>query len=345
MSFLDVKYINMISSRLSRFSWKKYNQLATCRCPICGDSKRNKSKTRFYFYEKKGGFFVKCHNCDFGTTLSKFLEQLDRPVFEQYTLEKYRSGTTGRNESDPEYRFEQPRFGERETSTAVIQREPFSIGLSSLSELQEDHPAVVFLMRRQIPRDKHHLLYFAPNFSEWAKTIDPDKQLGKEPRLIIPIVHEGRLIGANCRSFDPKSTSRYITLRKEKSEDRMWVGLDRVDSTRPVVVVEGPLDSLFIPNAVAIIGLGKCVTLPKELGSDPIFALDNEPRNRELVKVMQELLANKRTICVWPNTVAEKDINEMILAGTSADTIHKTIMENACYGASAVFKLMRWRRC
>lgn len=345
MSFLDVKYINMISSRLSRFSWKKYNQLATCRCPICGDSKRNKSKTRFYFYEKKGGFFVKCHNCDFGTTLSKFLEQLDRPVFEQYTLEKYRDGTTGRNESEPEYRFEQPRFGERKTSTAVIEREPFSIGLSSLSELQEDHPAVVFLLRRQIPRDKHHLLYFAPNFSEWAKTIDPDKQLGKEPRLIIPIIHEGRLIGANCRSFDPKSASRYITLRKEKSEERMWFGLDRVDSSRPVVVVEGPLDSLFIPNAVAIIGLGKCVTLPKELGSDPIFALDNEPRNRELVRTMQELLANKRTICVWPNTVAEKDINEMILAGTSADTIHKTIMENACYGASAVFKLMRWRRC
>ena len=203
----------------------------------------------------------------------------------------------------------------------------------------------MFLLRRQIPRDKHHLLYFAPNFSEWAKTIDPDKQLGKEPRLIIPIVHEGRLIGANCRSFDPKSASRYITLRKEKSEDRMWFGLDRLDSTRPVVVVEGPLDSLFLPNAVAIIGLGKCVTLPKELGSDPIFALDNEPRNRELVKTMQELLANKRTICVWPNTVAEKDINEMILAGTSAETIHKTIMENACYGASAVFKLMRWRRC
>ena len=345
MSFLDVKFINMISSRLTRFSWKKYNQLATCRCPICGDSKRNKSKTRFYFYEKKGGFFVKCHNCDFGTTLSKFLEQFDRGIHEQYTLEKYRSGTTGRNESEPEYKFAEPKFGKCRASTEDVEREPLCVGLSSLSELQEDHPAVVFLLDRQIPRDKHHLLYFAPNFGVWAKTIDPDMQLGNEPRLIIPIVHEGRLIGANCRSFDPKSASRYITLRKEKSEDRMWFGLDRVDSTRPVVVVEGPLDSLFIPNAVAIIGLGKCVTLPKELGSDPIFALDNEPRNRELVRTMQELLANKRTICVWPNTVAEKDINEMILAGTSAETIHKTIMENACYGASAVFKLMRWRRC
>ena len=345
MSFLDVKFINMISSRLTRFSWKKYNQLATCRCPICGDSKRNKSKTRFYFYEKKGGFFVKCHNCDFGTTLSKFLEQFDRGIHEQYTLEKYRSGTTGRNESEPEYKFAEPKFGKCRASTEDVEREPLCVGLSSLSELQEDHPAVVFLLDRQIPRDKHHLLYFAPNFGAWAKTIDPDMQLGNEPRLIIPIVHEGRLIGANCRSFDPKSASRYINLRKEKSEDRMWFGLDRVDSTRPVVVVEGPLDSLFLPNAVAIIGLGKCVTLPKELGSDPIFALDNEPRNRELVKTMQELLANKRTICVWPNTVAEKDINEMILAGTSAETIHKTIMENACYGASAVFKLMRWRRC
>lgn len=344
MSFLDVKFINMISSRLTRFSWKKYNQLATCRCPICGDSKRNKSKTRFYFYEKKGGFFVKCHNCDFGTTLSKFLEQFDRGIHEQYTLEKYRSGTTGRNESEPEYKFAEPKFGKCRASTEDVEREPLCVGLSSLSELQEDHPAVVFLLDRQIPRDKHHLLYFAPNFGAWAKTIDPDMQLGNEPRLIIPIIHEGRLIGANCRSFDPKSTSRYITLRKEKNEDRMWFGLDRVDSTRPVVVVEGPLDSLFLPNAVAIIGLGKCATLPKELGSDPIFALDNEPRNKELVKTMQELVDNKRTLCIWPDTIKEKDINEMVLAGTQSCDILNTILQNSCSGSTATLRLSKWRR-
>ena len=344
MSFLDVKFINMISSRLTRFSWKKYNQLATCRCPICGDSKRNKSKTRFYFYEKKGGFFVKCHNCDFGTTLSKFLEQFDRGIHEQYTLEKYRSGTTGRNESEPEYKFAEPKFGKCRASTEDVEREPLCVGLSSLSELQEDHPAVVFLLDRQIPRDKHHLLYFAPNFGAWAKTIDPDMQLGNEPRLIIPIIHEGRLIGANCRSFDPKSSSRYITLRKEKNEDRMWFGLDRVDSTRPVVVVEGPLDSLFLPNAVAIIGLGKCVTLPKELGSDPIFALDNEPRNKELVKTMQELVDNKRTLCIWPDTIKEKDINEMVLAGTQSCDILNTILQNSCSGSTATLRLSKWRR-
>jgi len=344
MSFLDVKFINMISSRLTRFSWKKYNQLATCRCPICGDSKRNKSKTRFYFYEKKGGFFVKCHNCDFGTTLSKFLEQFDRGIHEQYTLEKYRSGTTGRNESEPEYKFSEPKFGKCRASTETVEREPLCVGLSSLSELQEDHPAVVFLLGRQIPRDKHHLLYFAPNFRVWAKTIDPDMQLGNEPRLIIPIIHEGKLIGANCRSFDPKSTSRYITLRKEKSEDRMWFGLDRVDSTRPVVVVEGPLDSLFLPNAVAIIGLGKCATLPKELGSDPIFALDNEPRNKELVKTMQELVDNKRTLCIWPDTIKEKDINEMVLAGAQSCDILNTILQNSCNGSTATLRLSKWRR-
>ena len=344
MSFLDVKFINMISSRLTRFSWKKYNQLATCRCPICGDSKRNKSKTRFYFYEKKGGFFVKCHNCDFGTTLSKFLEQFDRGIHEQYTLEKYRSGTTGRNESEPEYKFAEPKFGKCRASTEDVEREPLCVGLSSLSELQEDHPAVVFLLDRQIPRDKHHLLYFAPNFGAWAKTIDPDMQLGNEPRLIIPIIHEGRLIGANCRSFDPKSSSRYITLRKEKNEDRMWFGLDRVDSTRPVVVVEGPLDSLFLPNAVAIIGLGKCATLPKELGSDPIFALDNEPRNKELVKTMQELVDNKRTLCIWPDTIKEKDINEMVLAGTQSCDILNTILQNSCSGSTATLRLSKWRR-
>jgi len=340
MSYLDVKYINMIAARLARFAWKKTNQLAVCRCPICGDSKRNKSKTRFYLYEKKGGFFVKCHNCDFGTTLSKFLEQFDRRLYDEYTLEKYRSGLTSRNEAEPTFVFEQPRFRRTEVSGESSTGD-YGIGLPTVSSLQEIHPARQFLESRKVPKDKFSLLYYAENFGEWAKTIDPSKELGDEPRLIIPIIQNGKLIGANCRSFNPKSI-RYITLRKEQTEDRLWFGLERVDPKQPVIVVEGPLDSLFLPNGVAMAGLGRCSSLPHELGAKPIFALDNEPRNKELVKVMEDLIGNGRTVCIWPSSVHQKDINDMVLGGLNP---HQIILENSCSGAAAKLKLMSWKRC
>lgn len=340
MSYLDIKYINMIAARLPRFAWKKTNQLAACRCPVCGDSKRNKSKTRFYFYEKKGGFFVKCHNCDFGTTLSKFLEQFDRRLYDEYTLEKYRGGLTGRNEAEPAFSFEQPKF--RRTENSDTKPTNMGIGLPKISELSETHPAKAFLQARLIPHWAYDLLYYAENFGEWAKTVDPEKQLGDEPRLIIPIMYEGKLIGANCRVLDGSQSIRYITLRKEKGEDRMWFGLDRVDSTKPVIVVEGPLDSLFLPNAVATAGLGRTATLPKELGENPVFALDNEPRNKEVVKTMEWLISAGRTVCIWPSTLQHKDINDMVLAGLNP---HQIIKDNSVQGAAAKLKLLTWKRC
>jgi hypothetical protein len=342
MSYLDVKYINMIAARLSRFAWKKTNQLAVCRCPVCGDSKRNKTKTRFYFYEKKGGFFVKCHNCDFGTTLAKFIEQFDRRLYDEYTLEKYRGGLTGRNEAEPAFTFEQPRF--ERTENHNTNSSELGIGLPKISELPEAHPAKAFLQARLIPNSAYDLLYYAENFGEWAKTIDPEKILGDEPRLIIPIVYDGILIGANCRVLDGSQGKniRYITLRKEKGEDRMWFGLERVTPDNPVIVVEGPLDSLFLPNGVATAGLGRTVTLPKELGFNPIFALDNEPRNREVVKTVEWLIDNGRTVCIWPDSVTQKDINDMVLAGVNP---HQIILKNACRGAEAKLKFMRWKKC
>jgi hypothetical protein len=94
-----------------------------------------------------------------------------------------------------------------------------------------------------IPRDKWGLLYYAEHFGEWAKTIDPEKELGDEPRLITPIIRGGRPTGANCRALDSRQGqehSCHITLRKEKDEDRPWFGLDRLNPKEQVIVVEGP---------------------------------------------------------------------------------------------------------
>jgi len=331
MNHIDFKYINLLSPRLDRFAWKKTG-LASCRCPVCGDSKKNKTKTRFFFYEKKGGVFVKCHNCDYGTTLGKFIEFMDGYAYKQYSMEKYSDGLTGRNEKrTPESLL---------TTTRTPKRR--IVELPTLSSLSEDHPAVCFVRDRMIPAKKWNRLYYAEDFSEFAKTIDPEVDVGSDPRLVMPMIRNGELEGATGRILE-KTGLRYILVKKDPEQTRMWFGLDAIDPDEPVYITEGSLDSLFLDNAVAMNGLGS-VEIPSEI-DNPVFVLDNEPRNRELVRTMERLVEQGHKVFVPPSSISQKDLNEMVLSGIDSSKLKRLVDENTVSGMSARLRLSEWRRC
>ena len=58
MTYVDLKYINILSGRLSLFK-RKSNNLFNFRCPFCGDSQRNKLKARGYVYAKENKYSFK----------------------------------------------------------------------------------------------------------------------------------------------------------------------------------------------------------------------------------------------------------------------------------------------
>ena len=99
-AFIDKKYINIICGQLDKFKWCK-NNLANCRCPICGDSQKNRTKARFYFYESKNKYFVKCHNCGYSSDMFGFLEKVDVNLKKEYSVElwKEKNGTKERSAS------------------------------------------------------------------------------------------------------------------------------------------------------------------------------------------------------------------------------------------------------
>ena len=96
MDIIDVKYINLISSRLLKFKRVKPH-LYNFRCPICGDSQKNKNKARGYFYQVKKNTNFKCHNCGINISFNNFLKQIDPPTHKQYSFEKFKEGHTGKN--------------------------------------------------------------------------------------------------------------------------------------------------------------------------------------------------------------------------------------------------------
>lgn len=345
---VDKQFINIASGNLRNFKWKK-DSLANCSCPICGDSKKDKKKARGYFYSKHGRFFYKCHNCDYWCNLHTFFKETNPSLYKEYCLQLWSGGTLGaavervkKKKGEEVFKMKSPKgkFGKKPS------------GCTCIKDLPSDHPAVQFVNLRMIPKEHWGLLYFTEKFGNLAATMDPDQKLLKyDPRLVIPFYNKsGEVVAVQGRSLSMKdeqnarNTVKYITVKADKSIDRLWYGMWRANPKKRVYAVEGPLDSLFIPNTVAMVGAGAVQNIPDRLkNSDMVFVLDNEPRNKQIVKYNEQLIAAGRKVCIWSSTNKHKDINDMIFERSSRD-IRKEIDKNTYSGLEATVRLNQWRR-
>jgi hypothetical protein len=346
--YLDSKYINLISSRLERFVWKKKG-LAVCRCPLCGDSKKKTTKARFYFFEHKNSFFVKCHNCGFASAFSFFLEKMDSFLFREYSTERFRDRMSEKINEEDSNMLSLFKNVFRKPSPKV---DSHLKNLPKISDLPSNHIAREFVEQRKIPRKHWGILHYTDDFGSWMRKVDPDSlPMGKEKRLVIPffnshgdmVAAQGRILSHHGES-NARKTVRYITVKADKSIERLWYGLWRCDPTKKVYVVEGPLDSLFIPNSVAMMGAAALKEVhPRLQDSNMVFVLDNEPRNPQIVLLNEKLIDMGKTVCIWPDSIKQKDINDMIYS-KSAEEIQGIIDDNSCNGLEARLRLQNWRK-
>ena len=339
--YIDKKFVNFVGASLEKFAWKK-DTLASCRCPICGDSSKNKNKTRGFFFVNKNKYFYKCHNCGVSCNLYGFLEKVSPSLCKEYSLEVWKDGDGLKTKK------------KTEPVVAIKKiKKKYTIELPLVSELPPNHPCRTFVELRKIPRTAWKYLYYAEDFGTWARTINSESAdaLEQSSRLVIPIVNEkGELVGAQGRALsvtgdrNARKTARYITIKTEGQEHKGWFGLDRVD-TGTVYVVEGPLDSLFLPNCVAMIGLSDALNVPSHLKSRSlVYLIDNEPRNEAVVITIGKLLDQDKKVCIWPDHIKHKDLNDMIMGGMSEKVLLQTIKENTVSGLTGKIKFNNWKK-
>ena len=164
---------------------------------------------------------------------------------------------------------------------------------------------------------------------------------------MIPVLNtKNRVIAVQGRTLSKKKSAiRYITIKADKDIERLWYGFCRLNDDKKYFVVEGPLDSLFLDNCVAMIGLNDGSHIPDPLNEkELIFIIDNEPRNKQVISQIEKLINNGRTVCIWPNNIDEKDINDMILNGYSSEELKNIINQNAYSGIEAKLKLQQWKK-
>lgn len=331
MDLIDSKYIGLISSRLQKFKKVKAD-LYNFRCPICGDSQKNKNKARGYIYPVKNNTNFKCHNCGASLSFNNFLKELDPTLHKQYTLEKFKEGHTGKNfvVEEPQFNFQKPDFFAKRENSKNLKK-------LDLPKASESPIAKEYLEKRKLNPEK---FYFAHKFKEWTNTQKQtfDNTVRDESRIVIPLYDiDSNLVGFQGRALG-KSQNKYITVMLSEEAPKIY-GLNEIERSKTVYITEGPFDSTFVLNSIALCGADGDVN---NWGiNDCVWIYDNEPRNREIVNRISKVIARGEKVVIWPSSIEQKDINDMVLAGLN---VMNVLESNTYSGLEAKIKFNNWKK-
>jgi len=342
MQHIDLKYGAILATRLERFSIKSYTPYrANCRCPICGDSQKSKSKARGWLLQNKDRMVYFCHNCGASMSFGNFIRSIDPALFSQYTMDKGLdkfSPTKKKKEVAPldKLVMSSPHFAKKGSPLLKIKK---------VSSLNFSHKAKKYIEKRQIPASKHYKLYYAEDFNGWVNSLLPGKMPDlKEQRIVLPFIDSyNKVFGFQGRALD-NSSLRYITIMLDESMPKLF-GLNDVNFDDTYYVVEGPIDSLFLDNCIAMAGAdGNASGLQNK--ENAVFIFDNEPRNKEIVSRMERCIENGLKVFVWPDYILDKDINDVVLSlGIGTKELTSIIEKHTYSGLQGKLQLSYWRKC
>ncbi len=350
--FVERQYINEISGYLDLFAWSK-EYVANFRCNICGDSDSDATKKRGFFVRSDtDGFIYKCHNCGAALKLSTYLKEYFPEEYSRYSRDMYfeRGGSKREEKVRPKQKPVSNRITKSLTGNKArkVQREPVLDNMISIADMDPEHPCRQYVEGRAIPEKHFKILYYAENFREAVAPMCEDhseediRRIPCDQRLVIPFFDaNGKLKAVQGRALDPKSTLRYATVKRNEDVNKIY-GEERVIPNRTTLVVEGPIDSLFLPNCKASADADLLTV------NGDIYIPDNQYRNKEICDRISKWIELGVKVVLFPPDLEWKDINDMVdprKGNMSSRELLQLIADNVYSGLSAKLKFASLRKC
>lgn len=340
---IDLQWMNKISVGLQRFKKVKTN-VWTCRCPVCGDSKKSTKLTRFFFYIKKQQMNVRCHNCGYSHSFFMFMKDQYSSQFDDYKRETLFDTFTQQATAT------RAPLETRLPTLTLVEAEPVHIGITmadfaklaiNMQDLSPKHPASQYLQARNFTGYEMSRLFYTDDFKSVASAMNAEagqNLMADEPRIIIPFINTEGIVEMLQGRALKDSKMKYISIKAHDEVDKLY-GLYDLDPTMTTYCVEGPLDSLFVDNCIATCD----ANLIRSKADVLIF--DNQCRNREVCRYMEQAIEEGHSIVVWPFSPAKKvDINDMIKEGVTRKQLMSVIEQCTFKGLTAKMKFMQWKR-
>lgn len=307
------------------------------RCVVCGDSKKSETKKRGWILVKGTKATYHCHNCGYSVPILVFLKTHFPAVHKEYIKILFKDKRRDRS------KIVQTEIKDTESN------QQSQLDLPLMSQLPDDHFAVKYFKGRQLPIRFLRYLYFTDNYCEFINTVIPgkfEKPPKEDPRIVIPYYNQHRKIFAvQGRSFQDFGL-RYITIKF--NDHKKIFGLERMNRNKTILIFEGAFDSFFMPNAIAFGGADLDLNYLLELAQKDkyIFCFDNEPRNKEMCKRIEQVLKQGFKVFLMPHKYRKygKDINKMVENGMTPKHICGIIKENIVQGKFGLMKFKLWKK-
>lgn len=311
------------------------------RCHICGDSQTDKYKKRGWFYEDKGQLRYGCFNCGYNKPFRTYLKEEHPDRYREYLFERRKEEGSVR-ETPKETNLEQ--FNK---VIPVIKKKVIEDFATRCDMLPEGHPALTYMQSRKIPTDKLKLFWFTMDWRGLTNKVVPGtyQVVDKEPRIVIPIFDDnGEISAMQGRALRKAEKIRYITIKASEDSNKVF-GLERVKPEDDIFYLEGPIDSVFIDNALAIVG-GNMSLAEAPYKNKRVWVLDNEPRSKDTCKRIKNLIEAGERVVLWDECqFTSKDVNDMILKeGASIKEINDYLKNNIVSGIKAKMRFGKWKR-
>ncbi|UTS52015.1 hypothetical protein [Synechococcus phage BUCT-ZZ01] len=349
MLYVDEKYARLAGLGINLFAVKKHSPfLAIGRCPICGDSKKSTHKCRFFFIQKKNGIMAKCHNCGYAGNMYQFLEKVDQNLLTGYVFEKFKQNIV-RDKPEEDYSFLSVDYEKKEEPKKILGVEEKFAELPSVWDLNQDHPYRVYLEERKIP--KKEFLY-CEEFNKFARNFNDDFETKKNEhaRIVIPFRNrEGKIYAFQARTLG-KEIPKYYTIIIDEEQPKFY-NYDFIKPGKDIYIIEGPIDSMYIPNCAAALSSAlestaiKFQDMLNNCLEEYVLVYDNEPRNWDVVKLQERAIDNKYRTVIWPSSFRFKDINDAVKSGIKPIEIYHIIKENTFSGLEAKLRFTNWKKC
>jgi hypothetical protein len=272
-----------------------------------------------------------------------FIKMMDQTLYNEYCMEKLKGTKTTEQ-------IELETFVDKMKKPVFMKEGPLK-GLKKVSQLSPDHKVKKLVEERKLPTTTHYRLFSCPNFKHYVNSLIPGKfdeeSLKRdETRLLIPFFDKDKNVHAfQGRALGP-SAVKYITIILNDAVPKVY-GLDTVDFKKTVYVLEGPIDSMFIPNSIATAGgdlISALGSLHREAKSSLVVVYDNEPRSPETKKKLDKAIMQGYNVVIWPENLEHKDVNDMILAGMSSEFIVHILKTNTYRDLAAKMALTKWSK-
>jgi len=329
-NYIDERYIKMMGMYVERFT-DIGNDSYNCRCPICGDSRKSRTKARGFFYKSENdNWRYKCHNCAVNMSFYQFIEQVAPQLFVEYKFEVFNE----KKEYNKRFRVKDKISENQKVKTEI---KKFDLKVFHKINMKEVNEFTSYLRDRKIPTHMAECLYYTDNLEPIVHSIAgyEDKEVYIKRGIIIPYYDtKGNFEAFQIRNIDKKSDVRYLTYDVNPS-DHIF-NLADINPKQRVYVFEGAFDSMFCKNAVCASGssIFNKLNRIKEVNSDVAVVFDNDFKtNTVIYDLLMKVIKNGYKVVIFDDRMrGYKDINEYV-KGTN-----KTIDEVTSYLESCTYE-------